>query len=240
MNNIEKTEDSEGLSLRVAYEFLTQKGFEETINAIQQSRDKYKSYTSTLRRGKIIDLLEKQELINEFINTSWPFGKTERGKKKIQRYKNIYYSFLNNDKTEEEEEEDSIDETSFAYEADLRDYLATNLNVIENGLKLHIDKDGIEGVEYSIDAENKRIDILAVDQKNIPVVIELKVSRGYEKVIGQCLYYRNRVKQIFNCNTVRIIIIAREITNHLQVATQDLTNVELFEYLLSVKLKKIQ
>lgn len=238
MDEIEKVDEFEGLPLRFVYEFLSQKGFENQANEIRQSKDSYKSYTSTLRRGKILELLEKNNLLQEFIDKYWPFGKTEKGERKIQRYKRIYNSFLNSDRSEEEEEEERIEETSFAYEEDLRDYLSKNLSVIELGLKLFKDKNGIEGIEYPIDADNKRVDILVIDKNNVPVIIELKVSRGYEKVIGQCLYYKNRVKQFLNSTKVRIIIIAREITPQLEIATEDLPDVELFEYKLSVKLER--
>jgi RecB family endonuclease NucS len=106
-------------------------------------------------------------------------------------------------------------------------------------LKLYKDENGVEGLEYPIDANNKRVDILAIDQNNIPVVVEVKVSKGYEKVIGQCLYYRNHVKQMLNSEQARIIVIAREISNQLQTAVENLHDVELFEYKLSVKLERI-
>jgi len=183
--------------------------------------------------------LENNDLLDEFTNKHWSFGGTESGKRKIQRYKRILESFLNNDRSEEEEEAESIDETSFAYEADLRDYLSNNLNIIEAGLTLFKDKNGIEGLEYSIDDNNKRIDILAIDSNKTPVVIELKVSRGYEKVIGQCLYYKNKVKERLGTTKARIIIIAREITPHLKIATAELPDVELYEYKLAVKLRKL-
>ena len=238
MDEIEKVDEFEGLPLRFVYEFLSQKGFENEVNEIRQSKDSYKSYTSTLRRGKVLELLEKNNLLEEFIDKYWPFGKTEKGKKKTLRYKRIYNLFLNSDRTEEEDEEERIEGTSFAYEEDLRDYLSSNLSVIEPGLKLFKDKSGVEGIEYPIDADNKRVDVLAIDKNKNPVVIELKVSRGYEKVIGQCLYYRNRVKQLLNSARVRIIIIAREITPQLKIAIEDLPDVQLFEYNLSVKLEK--
>ena len=218
------------------YEFLKTAN---EANNIKQSKDSYKSYTSTLRRGKIIDLLEKNKLLEDFYDKYWSFAKTEKGKRKIQRYKRIYDLFLDSDRVEEEEEEDRIEETSFAYEDDLRDYLSNNLSVIETGLKLFKDENGVEGVEYSIDDENRRVDILAIDKNKIPVVIELKVSRGFQKVIGQCLYYKNKTKQIFKSTKVRIIIIGREITPQLKIATEGLPDVELFEYKLSLKLEKV-
>ncbi len=238
---IEETTEKEveSLPLRFAYEFLAEKGLDKEATEIKQSKDKYKSYTSTLRRGKVLDLLEKNHLLNDFISRFWSFGKTDKGKQKIQRYKRILDSFLNSDRTEEEEEEENIEETSFAYEEDLRDYFSTNLTVIEPGLTLFKDKNGTEGIEYPVDADNKRIDILAIDKSQTPVVIELKVSSGYEKVIGQCLYYKNRIKEILGTARVRIVIIAREITPHLRIATSGLPDVELYEYNLSVKLKKM-
>lgn len=239
MEKTQKVNESKSLPLRYAYDFLAQKGFESQANDIRQSRDSYRSYTSTLRRGKIITLMEENNLLDEFIDKYWPFGKTDKGRKKIRFPKKIYAEFMNNDSVEEEAEEEGVEETSFAYENDLRDYLAGNLSIIEKGLKLFKDENEIEGVEYSVDSGNKRVDIIAIDHNHVPVLVELKVSRGYEKVIGQCLYYRNRIKQLFNQKRVRIIIIAREITPQLNLAVKDLPDVELYEYRLSVKLERI-
>ncbi len=239
MDEIEKIEEFERLPLRFAYEFLREKGFASEANEIRQSKDSYKSYTSSLRRGKVLELMETNNLLEEFIDKYWSLGKTEKGKKQILRSKRIYDLFLNRDKPEEEDEEERIEETSFAYEEDLRDYLSNNLSVVEPGLTLFKNKSGEEGIEYPIDTDNKRVDILAIDKNNIPVIIELKVSRGYEKVIGQCLYYRNRVKQLLDSTKVRIVIIAREITPQLRIATEDLLDVELFEYKLSIKLERV-
>jgi len=146
---------------------------------------------------------------------------------------------MSSEANEEEAEEERIEETSFAYEEDLKDYLSKNLSVIESGFKLFESENGVDGVEYSVDAYNKRIDILAIDKNKTYVIIELKVSRGYEKVIGQCLYYKNRVKKLSNVKKVRIIIIAREISQRLRIATEGLADVELFEYKLSIKLERI-
>ncbi|MBW8015118.1 MAG: hypothetical protein FVQ82_02955 [Planctomycetes bacterium] len=52
--------------------------------------------------------------------------------------------------------------TAFAAEAHLRDYLAKNLNLIESGLELYVDKKERSGVEYPI--SGGFIDILALDQ----------------------------------------------------------------------------
>ena len=239
MNELKEVEGYRRFPLREVYEFLSQKGLEKEANEIAQLKDKPKVSTITdLKRGKDITILEKHGLLPEFIDIHWPHGRTEKGKRLVEKYRRIYDLFLNRDRTEEEDEEERIEETSFAYEEDLRDYLSNNLLVIEPGLKLFKDENGVEGIEYPIDANNKRVDILAIDKSDVPVIIELKVSRGYERVIGQCLYYKNRVKQVLNSAKVRIIIIAREITPQLEIATEDLPGVELFEYKLSVTLER--
>jgi len=192
-----------------------------------------------INKGFLVIELEKNELLNEFIEKYWINGKTEDGEKIINRYKNKYYSYYENSPKKEIEVEDP-DISQFAYEADLRDYLAKNLSVIEKGLTLYNGSNGKTGIEYRIDENNKRIDILAIDKNNIPVIIELKVNRGYEKVIGQCQYYKNKIKNIFKSEKVRVIIIARQITEYLKTGTMDMKDYELFEYKLNIELDKIK
>ena len=122
----------------------------------------------------------------------------------------------------------------------MRDYLKNNLHVIEPGLKLYRDEedDTIIGVEF--EAGGKRIDILAVDKDNNFVIIELKVSRGYEKVIGQILRYRAWVrKNLAGEQGIRGIIIAKVITEDLKLAASETKEIELFEYDLKMDLRRI-
>jgi RecB family endonuclease NucS len=77
----------------------------------------------------------------------------------------------------------------FAYERDLQNYLAKNLHRVEPGLRLY-EEDEISGIEFPVGG--RFIDILAVDNQGNYVIIELKVSkvsRGYDRVIGQLLRY---------------------------------------------------
>jgi hypothetical protein len=231
-------ENSETFPLYPAYEYLISKGYGNDVVNIRESKDQYKKYKTTLRKAKIVNLLEKSELLNDFIELNWQNGNTEDGKKKLKRYRDVFNGFIDSIDKEIEETEETED-SSFADESDLRDYLANNLNVIESGLKLFTDIDGKSGVEYYIDSDKKRIDILAIDKEKNYVVIELKVNRGYEKVIGQALYYKSMVKEKFNSNNVRIIILAKEITKYLKKAVEDLPFVELYEYSLSVSVKKV-
>jgi endonuclease len=123
----------------------------------------------------------------------------------------------------------------FAYESDLREFLAKNLSLIEPGLHLY-QEEGITGVEFP--AGGRFIDILAVDSQNNLVVIELKVSRGYDRVVGQLLRYMGWISKYHAEPTqqVRGIIVAREITEDLLLACSPLTGVKLYEYKLSVDL----
>ena len=94
---------------------------------------------------------------------------------------------LDLDNSEKDKTEDEPSKSSeFAYESDLRDFLSRNLTIIEQGLKLY-EEEGINGVEFPVGG--RFIDILAVDKENHFVIIELKVSRGYDRAIGQLLRY---------------------------------------------------
>jgi hypothetical protein len=128
--------------------------------------------------------------------------------------------------------------SEFAYESDLRDFLAKNLSHIEPGLQLYQDE-GISGIEFPVGG--RFIDILALDAERRFVVIELKVSRGYDRVIGQLLRYMAWIEknQAEPGQGVRGIIAAREISEDLKLACSYLPNVSLYEYELSVTLRKI-
>jgi len=126
--------------------------------------------------------------------------------------------------------------TAFAYEEDLRDYLAKNLHILEPGLTLWTGSD-FDSVEFAI--EGRRIDILCKDMAGVPVVVELKVSRGHERTIGQSLYYRAKIKETMNTAKVRIFVVAQEISRELKLAAQEVPDVALFEYALSMTVRRL-
>ncbi|MFN0278274.1 MAG: endonuclease NucS domain-containing protein [Pyrinomonadaceae bacterium] len=128
--------------------------------------------------------------------------------------------------------------SEFAYESDLRDFLAKNLSIIEPGLQLYQDE-GINGIEFPVGG--RFIDILAVDEQKALVVIELKVSKGYDRVIGQILRYMAWIEKHHAepGQRVRGIIAAREISNDLRLACSYLPAVHLYEYQMSVVLRKV-
>ena len=158
--------------------------------------------------------------------------------KSLHERKNIDQIESSNEIEDEIEGEIENQQTGFAYESDLRDFLSQNLAVIESGLRLYEDE-GISGVEFPVGG--RFIDLLAIDKNNNYVVIELKVSKGYDRVIGQLLRYVAWIEtnQAEPSQKVRGIIIAREISSDLHLAASKIPDVELFEYDLSVSLRKV-
>jgi hypothetical protein len=127
----------------------------------------------------------------------------------------------------------------FAYEADLRNFLAKNLSLIESGLRLY-EEESISGIEFPVGG--RFIDILALDTSNNYVVIELKVSKGYDRVVGQLLRYTAWIAKHHAepSQSVRGVIVAREISDDLLLACSGLPHIQLFEYQLAVSLKHIK
>lgn len=236
--NDEPANDSEVLPSRSAYPFLEASGLQAEAQTIRSTPVRMGGYTSSIPRGMVADLLKRKGLLNQFVMERWPGGGTDRGKRRIERYLRLYARFVDqgDEAGAEEDDNENIAATSFAYEDDLRDYLSDNLQIIEPGLQLW-SRD--QAVEFPVDDSGRRVDILARDASGLPVVIELKVSRGHERTIGQSLYYRSQVKDLFNLPRARIIIVAREISDELKVAVRDLPDVELFEYRLSMTLRRI-
>lgn len=147
-------------------------------------------------------------------------------------------SELTPEQTEPEATEAEASSSEFAYEHDLRDYLARNLHILEPSLRLYSDE-GITGIEFP--AGGRFIDILAVDKDGGYVVVELKVSRGYDRVVGQLLRYVNWIKRHHAepGQNVRGIIVAKDIGEDLRLACAELPGVTLYEYTLSVSVQRV-
>lgn len=143
------------------------------------------------------------------------------------------------DADEEKETEAEPGSSEFLLERDLQRYLAENLDSIEPGLKLY-EADDLKGFEFEAGG-GRRIDILAVDRTGAFVVLELKVSKGYDRVVGQLLRYVNWVRHNLAepGQSVRGMIVCRTISDDLQLACAGLQSIELFEYKLSVKVSKV-
>ena len=80
-----------------------------------------------------------------------------------------------------------------------------------------------------------------IDKTGAFVVLELKVSKGYDRVVGQLLRYVNWVRQNLADpgQRVRGIIVCRTMSDDLRLACASIKDVELFEYQLSVSVTKV-
>ena len=139
----------------------------------------------------------------------------------------------------DEEEDDASDrDGKFACESDLRDFRARNLAIVEPDLQLYEDE-GITGAEFPVGG--RFADTLGVDAQGRLVVIELKVSRGYDRVIGQLHSYMAWIRepQAEPGQGVRGMIIAREISEDLRLACSSIPDITLYEYELAVTLRHV-
>ena len=129
-----------------------------------------------------------------------------------------------------------VDEhVSFFLERHLRDFLVQNLNILESGLELYSTQPS--SVEFCV--EGRFIDILAKDATGTPVVIELKVKKAYDRVIGQALLYRTLIEKKLEVDRVRLILVAARISKELRFATKHIKDLNLFEYKLSMQVSPI-
>lgn len=130
------------------------------------------------------------------------------------------------------------DGDSFAAEAHLRDYLAKNLEIIEEGLQHYVDDNGQMGVEFSTPIG--RIDLLTVDTQGGYLVIELKLARGPDQVCGQILRYVGWVKRhMARDKPVRGLIIAQHISDKIRYALTDIPNINFLQYKLNITLENV-
>jgi len=129
--------------------------------------------------------------------------------------------------------------SQFALEKDLQRYLADNLQIIEPGLTLFQDEE-LTGFEYPAGG-GRRIDILAKDENNDFVVLELKVEKGYDRAVGQLLRYINWVRKELAepGQKVRGIIVCRYMSEDLILACAGIKNIELLEYRLQVTVSRV-
>jgi hypothetical protein len=230
------------LPLTAAYTFGTVHGLEAEVSAIRNMVIEWdRSYTSSLRKGYIVELFEKHGIYEAFKNEHWPAGNSRSGltkRKRFLRIKKQYEDFLAgraDDVVAEEELDDELDQ-QFAAESDLRDFLAKNPGCIEQGLRV-FQEAGQSGIEFPVEAGF--IDILAVDHEQRFVVIELKVGRGRNKTIGQLLYYMGWVDRNLGKGKCRGMIIAKEISQDLILAVQRVPGVSLLRYKLSVSVEMV-
>lgn len=132
-------------------------------------------------------------------------------------------------------------ELSFPIESHLRDFIGQNIGVIRvdgETVKLYIDENGREGIEYPTDVG--RIDVLAVDKEGSFVVFETKLSRGSDKAMGQISRYMGWVKiKLAGNKRVKGVIVAKRTDENLKYAVSVIPNISLFEYELNFKIREV-
>jgi RecB family endonuclease NucS len=78
-------------------------------------------------------------------------------------------------------------------EKELEELLSANLYLIEDGLRLYVDKNGRAGRQYPTDVGI--IDLLCLRQNGEYLVVELKRSKSTDVVVGQISRYIGWVKE---------------------------------------------
>lgn len=233
-------EERKILPLKEAYRFGDEHALEREMAGIREMEIEWDlSYTSSLRRGFVVDLFTKRRLFDAFKAQYWPAGNTPWGQRKSEfwlRLKARYEDFLAGRGESAPDADDAEEDQTFAAEADLRDFLANNLDCVEPGLRLYRQGER-SGVEFPVD--DGRIDILAVDRAGRFVVFEFKLARGRNKALGQLLYYMGWVDKNLGNGTCRGIIIAKEISDDLVLAVQRVQGVSLYRYKLSVSVERV-
>ena len=224
---------SKSLPLREAYKFGFERGLESEIQKIRTLNVPKSGY----RRGYILQLFRDNNCLDEFIQHCWPNGLAQEGERRLKIYEKFYIEHSEEEISDSNDQADDETEQSFAFEAQLRDYLAHNLSIIEPGLRLY-ENDGINGIEFSV--EGGRIDILAVDQDSKLVVIELKLSKGRNKALGQLLYYMGWADKNHSSRPCRGIIVAENISEELKTAVLRVPGVSLYEYKVSMTVEKVR
>lgn len=234
------------LPVKEAYRFAAEHGLEKEIEKIRSMEIEWdSSYTTTVRRGYIVELLSRRRLFETFKQKYWPTGDTPWGISQTRFFLKIrqrYEDFLRSGEQEENAqatEAPEAEEQVFAAERDLREFLAKNPGCIEKGLRI-FDDDGRLGNEFSIDENRGRIDLLAVDSSGKFAVIELKLGQGRNKTLGQLLYYMGWIDKTYPQSApCRGIIIANDIPADLVLAAKRVPGVSLYTYNLSVTVNPV-
>lgn len=243
---IESQTGSEFLPLNLAYPFANANGLSGDISIIRNMAIDGIKNKSGVRRACIAHLFQEKGLLEKFIDQAWPYARSERGIKKLQWYERLRARHIDrlqggeclSDEysSTDDNENENYNEQAFALEADLRDFLANNLSIIEPNLRLY-KSENKGGIEFQL--TQGRIDILAVDRENKFVVIELKLSRGRERTIGQLLYYMGWVDENLGSAPCRGVIVASDITTELATAVRRVPGVTLFKYRISLSVERV-
>jgi len=162
---------------------------------------------------------------------SWYKSKIKNGDIIIPGFETNTKVLISNDEIENDIEETINSRLSL--EKDLHSYLSMNINEIEENLVLAED-----GIEYQIDAG--RIDLLAKDNQDNTVVIELKAGKASDSALGQLLGYIGCLSEKpEKYKNIRGILVASEFDKRVIYAVKNLPNIKLIRYQVAFKLQEI-
>ena len=148
------------------------------------------------------------------------------------------YAFVYESELPPPKEETTITQASISVERDLRKYLVPNLDSLESGLKLYTDQER-SGEEYPIEGGRMRIDILARDEHNSYVVVELKAGVADQSTFGQLSAYMGWIKKnLAKGENVRGMIVANDFDEKIKYAAQSVSNIKLKRYVLEFKFEE--
>jgi hypothetical protein len=110
-------------------------------------------------------------------------------------------------------------------ERNLEDFVVQRLPEIEPGLRL---------VSRQLSTQAGRLDLLCMDGGGSYVVVELKRMQGTDQVVGQILRYMGWVREFYNTEKVRGIIIVGKKDPTLKYAVMAAPNVQAKEFKLLI------
>ncbi len=130
-------------SIKPAHAFGEEHGLEKEVNDIRDMEIEWdSSYTTSLRKGYLVELFEKHGIFEEFKGKHWPLGNTPAGEKerlRVLKIKKRYEVFLAGGKPDVPPEDEQPEEMLFPLESHLRDFIAANIgNIKLHGLALHL------------------------------------------------------------------------------------------------------
>ncbi|NFA42580.1 DUF91 domain-containing protein [Clostridium botulinum] len=169
----------------------------------------------------------------------WEIKEDETGKLIVAEKNDVKHGI--NIETKETSVKKDSEEYYFPLESHLRDFIAQNIDTIKvNGksLKLYVDDDGTDGIEFRTDVGI--IDILALDEEDNFIIFELKLSRGNDATLGQILRYMGWIKaNIAGDKEVHGVIVAKSIDDKLKYAVTQVRNITLFEYEINFNINPV-
>lgn len=129
----------------------------------------------------------------------------------------------------------SASEIPVKFERQIEDFLAANLHLIEDGLKLYFDEDGREGKQYPTDIGT--VDLLCQRGNGEYLVIELKRGKSSDAAVGQISRYIGWAKKhIAKEKSVSGLILAHDRDESLMYAVSAHSNLSLRYFRIKLEL----